>query len=69
MNQRGPGCTSHYKKVLNIVEGLEAELEEYEEALKGWGRTRINTTVRILKSFDNERPLQFYCSSFKAWTE
>jgi hypothetical protein len=38
-SQREPSCSECYKKVLQMVEELEARLEEYEyeEALKRWG--------------------------------
>ena len=38
-SQREPDCANCYKKVLQMVEELEARLEEYEyeEALKRWG--------------------------------
>lgn len=37
--QREPACSECYRKVLEMIEELEARLEEYEyeEALKRWG--------------------------------
>jgi len=37
--QRDQSCSECYKKVLRMIEELEARLEEYEyeEALKRWG--------------------------------
>jgi len=39
MGQRDSACSECYRKVLEMVEELEARLEEYEyeEALKRWG--------------------------------
>jgi len=39
MSQREPACSECYRKVLEMIEELEARLEEYEyeEALKRWG--------------------------------
>lgn len=38
-SQREPSCSECYRKVLEMIEELEARLEEYEyeEALKRWG--------------------------------
>jgi len=39
MVQRDPQCCECFRKVLEMIEELEARLEEYEyeEALKRWG--------------------------------
>ena len=39
VSQKDLGCSECYKKVLRMIEELEARIEEYEyeEALKRWG--------------------------------